>query len=326
MQLKNPTNKIEKREKGNGSVQEYYRKLLERVKKAFDASAEDFLALIAKAKGVLEAEREERAGSGLVHISHRAVRNVIVVGDIHGDLESLVHILMDREAVNADRLVFLGDYGDCGSESVEVYYLLLKLKVSAGKGGKIIILRGNHEGPPDMPFRPHDLPHLFTAKYEVRGEEVYERIKELWEYLPYCVLVKDRYLMLHGGLPVNVASIKNIAFAHESHPSSSNFEEILWSDPFDGKGDFRSMRGAGRIFGEDVTARGLRALGVKTLIRSHEPCEGVEVGQGGKVLTLFSRKGPPYFNEQAAYLVLDEDALREAKDAEELAGSAVRIW
>jgi hypothetical protein len=316
----------QKRGKGNGLMQEFYEKLLEWVKKAFDASAEDFLALIAEAKGVLEAEREERAGSGLVHISNRAVKNVIVAGDIHGDLESLVHILMDKEAVNADRLVFLGDYGDCGSESAEVYYLLLKLKLSAGKGRKVIMLRGNHEGPPDMPFRPHDLPHLFTAKYEVRGEEVYERIKELWEYLPYCVLVKDRYLMLHGGLPVNIAAVEDIAFAHESHPSSSNFEEILWSDPFDGKGNFRSMRGAGRIFGEDVTARGLRALGVKTLIRSHEPCEGVKVGQGGKVLTLFSRKGPPYSNEQAAYLVLDENALREAKDAEELAGSAVRIW
>ncbi|HJH26771.1 MAG TPA: serine/threonine protein phosphatase [Methanophagales archaeon] len=297
---------------------------------AFEASVEEFLTLIEEAKGVLEAEKESRAQSGLIRISPRAVKNVVVVGDLHGDMESLVHILKDIEDLNADRIVFLGDYGDRGSESVEVYYVLLKLKVSEGKGKekekKIIMLRGNHEGPPDMPVMPHDLPFLFTAKYGVRGKEVYEKLKELWEYLPYAVLVEGRYLMLHGGLPVNVDSIEDIAFAHDSHPASSNFEEILWSDPVEGKGDFPSTRGAGRMFGKDVTERGLRVVGVKTLIRSHEPCEGVEVKQGGKVLTLFSRKGAPYFNTQAAYLVLDENALMEAKDAEELARSAARIW
>jgi len=297
---------------------------------AFGASVEEFLALIEEAKGVLEAEMDSRAQSGLIRISPRAVKNVVVVGDLHGDMESLVHILKDIEDLNADRIVFLGDYGDRGSESVEVYYLLLKLKASEGKGKKrvkkIIMLRGNHEGPPDMPVMPHDLPFLFTAKYGERGKEAYEKLKELWGYLPYAVLVEGRYLMLHGGLPVNVDSIEDIAFAHDSHPASSNFEEILWSDPVEGKGDFPSTRGAGRMFGEDVTERGLRALGVKALIRSHEPCEGVEVKQGGKVLTLFSRKGVPYFNTQAAYLVLDENALMEAKDAEELARSAARIW
>jgi diadenosine tetraphosphatase ApaH/serine/threonine PP2A family protein phosphatase len=300
------------------------------VRKAFDASVEEFLALLEEAKEILDEEKEGREGSGLVRISPQAVRNVIVVGDIHGDMESFVHILKDIEDINADRIVFLGDYGDRGSESVEVYFLLLQLKVSDGKGKenakKIIMLRGNHEGPPDMPVMPHDLPFLFTKKYGVRGKEVYEKIKEFWEYLPYCVLVEGRYLMLHGGLPVNVASIEDIAFAYESHHASGNFEEILWSDPVEGKGDFNSMRGAGRMFGEDITERVLRMVGVKMLIRSHEPCEGVEVRQGGKILTLFSRKGSPYFNTRAAYLILDENALREAKDAEELARSAARIW
>jgi len=129
--------------------------------------------------------------------------------------------------------------------------------------------------------------------------------------------------MLHGGLPRNVASITDIAYAHES--TSSNFEEILWSDPVEGKGYFQSSRGAGMLFGEDVTDEVLRAVGVKTLIRSHEACEGVKVQQRGKILTLFSRKGAPYFNSRAAYLLLDENALRDAKDAAELARSA-RVW
>jgi len=299
-------------------------------KKAFEASVEGFLALIEEAKGVLEAEKESRARRGLVCISPQAVKNVVVVGDIHGDMNSLIHILRDIEDQNTNMIVFLGDYGDRGSESVEVYYLLLKLKVyewkEKEKKKKIILLRGNHEGPPDLPVTPHDLPLLFSAKYGAEGKAVYAEIKNLWEYLPYAVLIEGRYLMLHGGLPVNITSIEDIAFAHESHQASSDFEEMLWNDPIEGKGDFYSMRGAGRMFGEDVTERVLRAVGVKTLIRSHEPCEGVEVRQRGKVLTLFSRKGSPYFNTQAAYLILNENALREAKDAAELARSAARIW
>ncbi|MDI6810697.1 MAG: metallophosphoesterase family protein [archaeon] len=296
------------------------------VKKAFEARVEEFSALINEAREVLKRENGLREGSGLVHIAPQAVMKVAVIGDIHGDLESLVHILRDTDVETADRIIFLGDYGDRGEESVEVYYLLLTLKTLAGIGEKLILLRGNHEGPPDMPVMPHDLLLFFTNKYGARGRELYNRIKELWEYLPYAVVVTGSYLMVHGGVSAKVTSSEDIAYALETHPSSSTFEEILWSDPIEGKGYFSSLRGAGRMFGEDITDVVLRAVGVKTLIRSHEPCEGVEVRQRGKILTLFSRKGAPYFNKRAAYLVLDETMLRDAKGAGELAINAARIW
>jgi len=84
-------------------------------------------------------------------------------------------------------------------------------------------------------------------------------------------------------------------------------EEILWSDPEEGIiGTYPSPRGAGKLFGEDVTAKFLRMLNVKVLIRGHEPSEaGYKINHHGKILTLFSRKGEPYFNNQAAYLQLD---------------------
>jgi protein phosphatase len=47
-------------------------------------------------------------------------------------------------------------------------------------------------------------------------------------------------------------------------------------------------------------------LNVNVLIRGHEPsAEGYKNNHHGKVLTLFSRKGEPYYNTQAAYLQLD---------------------
>ncbi|RZN37000.1 MAG: serine/threonine protein phosphatase [Methanophagales archaeon ANME-1-THS] len=296
------------------------------VKQAFEAGVEEFSGLINAAKNVFTREKELREGSGLVLTHPDAVRTVAVIGDIHGDIDSLAHILTDSDVENADRIIFLGDYGDRGTASVEVYHLLLTLKLSAGNGGKIILLRGNHEGPPDMPVMPHDLPFFFSKKYGARGRELYRRVKELWEYLPHAVLVPGSYLMLHGGLPAAITSIEEIAHAQDTHPATSSFEEILWSDPIEGRGYLMSTRGAGRMFGEDVTDAVLRATGVKTLIRSHEPCEGVEVQQRGKILTLFSRKGAPYYNNRAAYLIVDGAMLREARDASELARTAARIW
>jgi protein phosphatase len=298
----------------------------ELVKQAFEAGVEEFSAVVNAATEVLTREKELREGSGLVFIDPEAVRTVAVIGDIHGDIDSLVHILTDGEVENADRIIFLGDYGDRGTASVEVYHLLLTLKVSAGKGKKIILLRGNHEGPPDMPVMPHDLPLFFTRKYGARGRRLYSRVKELWEYLPYAVLVPGSYMMLHGGLPASVTSVEEIAHARETHPSSSIFEEILWSDPIEGRGYFMSMRGAGWMFGEEVTEAVLHAVGVKTLIRSHEPCEGVLARPRGKILTLFSRKGAPYYNNRAAFLIMDEAMLREALNAPELARKGARIW
>ena len=292
------------------------------VGEAFDASAEAFHDLLTDAIQLLAEEHQARNGSGLIRIEPRMVRSVAVIGDIHGDLESLVHILTQHEVLNADRLIFLGDYGDRGEASVEVYYVILQLKLAAGRAERVLLLRGNHEGPPDLHFRPHELPFFFTKKYGAPGMDLYRAVKALWAQLPYAVLMTGRYLMLHGGVPVGVTSLDEIAYAHEAHPETSILRELLWNDPLEGQGCCESFRGAGKLFGEDVTDAVLRLAGVKTLIRSHEPCEGVQVRQGGRILTLFSRTGAPYYNQRAAYLLLDEASIREPKDANELARMA----
>jgi protein phosphatase len=113
--------------------------------------------------------------------------------------------------------------------------------------------------------------------------------------------------MLHGGVPSQAKSLDDLAYAHLKHPHESHLEEILWSDPEeDIKGTFPSPRGAGRLFGPDVTARFLEMLNVDVLIRGHEPAdEGFKISHDGRVLTLFSRKGEPYFNTKGAYLQLE---------------------
>ena len=129
--------------------------------------------------------------------------------------------------------------------------------------------------------------------------------------------IRDR---LHGGLPEGISSIDDIAYARKNHPAKYYLTEILWNDPGEIEGTFSSPRGAGKIFGEDISEKILNLLKVKTLIRSHEPCEGTFPTHKGRVLTLFSRKGPPYYNLKAAYLNIDLSS--PAKNAVELAKEA----
>lgn len=76
-------------------------------------------------------------------------------------------------------------------------------------------------------------------------------------------------------------------------------------------------KGAGRLFGERVTREVLDKLNVNVLIRGHEPCpNGFKIDHKGKILTLFSRRGSPYFNAFGAYL--DMPLSEKVEDAGQL--------
>ncbi len=110
--------------------------------------------------------------------------------------------------------------------------------------------------------------------------------------------------MVHGGLPSKIRSLQEIAEAVRLHPRKTILEELLWNDP-DEQIDrvYPSARGAGNVFGKAVTNKVLRRLGVKILIRGHESArDGYKISHEGKVLTLFSCKGPPYYNRNGAFL------------------------
>jgi diadenosine tetraphosphatase ApaH/serine/threonine PP2A family protein phosphatase len=282
------------------------------IKESSAVNGDGFIKIVESAIGLL---CEESGKISNLTISGRLVKleplgEVVVVGDLHGDLESLSGILRSsgftqRATKRKDlTLVFLGDYGDRGAHSAEVYYVILKLKLAFPE--QVILLRGNHEGPEDLLASPHDLPMQFQRRFKEKEAVAYAKTRELWTYLYNAVLVEERYLMVHGGLPSKLNSITDLANAHVAHPKQEFLEDLLWSDPDDTVQDaYPSPRGAGKLFGKNVTENVLQKLGVKILIRGHEPCdEGFKINHEGKVLTLFSRKGAPYFNTHSAYLDL----------------------
>jgi protein phosphatase len=282
------------------------------IKESEVVQSEGFIKIV---ENVVDLLRGENGKIGNLTISERLVKleplgEALVIGDLHGDLESLIAILNSSgftrkmTASKDDTLIFLGDYGDRGGQSAAVYYAILKLKLAFPE--QVILLRGNHEGPEDLTASPHDLPLHFQAKFKENWQIVYTKIRELFAYFYNGVLVEERYLLVHAGLSPEITTAQDLARAHLTHPAQELLEDLLWSDPSDMVRDVqRSPRGAGKLFGKNVTEKVLRKLNVKILIRGHEPCEeGFKLNHNGKVLTLFSRKGSPYFNVHGAYLQL----------------------
>jgi len=280
------------------------------VDNAFKMSLQEFVQLIDRVAELLSKEDglvgNQKITGRLIEVPPKG--EAIIAGDLHGDFESLTQILKSTDFLDKVQrgkqslLVFLGDYGDRGVYSPEVYYIALKLKERFPEN--VVLMRGNHEGPDDLLASPHDLPDYLQYRFGEDWSTAYLKLKELFNQLYNAVIIRERFVMLHGGVPSQAKSLDDLTYAHLKHPRESHLEEILWSDPEEGiKGTYPSPRGAGKLFGPDITARFLEMLNVNVLIRGHQPAaEGFKINHNGRILTLFSRKGEPYFNSHGAYL------------------------
>jgi hypothetical protein len=195
------------------------------VKESLAVQGGGFISLVEKATEALRGERgrsgHQTVEEGLVRLD--AVGEAVVVGDLHGDLQSLTAVLegsgfVEKASASGDVvLVFLGDYGDRGARSAEVYYVVLSLKLNFP--ANVVLLRGNHEGPEDLMASPHDLPIQFRYRFGKDGVAAYAKTRELFARLYNAVLVERRYLMVHGGLPADASGAGDLARAHLMHPA-----------------------------------------------------------------------------------------------------------
>ncbi len=299
------------------------------IQRTLDSSLEaEFSRTVEEAQKVLNRERAvgkikgARIYSGLVELE--TPQNLAIVGDLHGDLTTLRTILNRLASKNFlkdsnNKIVFLGDYVDRGRDSIGVLFTLLRLKCSYPDS--VILMRGNHEAPVQFPFSSHSFPlDLQTSFTGSKG--LYQEVLSLFELFSLVTVVKNRLILVHGGLPIeDFGGDAKIVIAKASI-NQRVLEEILWNDPrdfsIDGLEWEKSGRKYGGHFGERVSIRWLKVFGARVIVRGHEPCLGFKILHGDKVMTLFScKEAYPAF--EPAFIKISKEQLVSVNRASDLA-------
>lgn len=218
----------------------------------------------------------------------------IVVGDLHGQLADLLHIL--RECGMPDDstfYIFNGDFVDRGPYGVEVLLVLFSLMLSCPK--YVALNRGNHEC--DYMNDEYGFDVEVSTKYD---RNVFRLIQRCFCALPLATMIGGGIFVVHGGLPrrkgVTIEDIgriqrfRQIPMPEHTQPEEDEmFQDLLWSDPWENPGWKESERGAGVQFGPDVTQDFLKTNKLDLVIRSHEEFQkGYEEHHKGNLVTVFS--------------------------------------
>ncbi|KAG1666120.1 hypothetical protein FOA52_010910 [Chlamydomonas sp. UWO 241] len=137
-----------------------------------------------------------------------------IFGDLHGQFGDLMRLFEEYGTpstagdITYIDYLFLGDYVDRGSHSLETICLLLALKIEHPRN--IHLIRGNHEA--------HDINALFGFRLEClerlgddAGVWVWRRINDLFNYLPLAASIESKILCMHGGIGRSIHKIDQIA-------------------------------------------------------------------------------------------------------------------
>ncbi|MGC9137111.1 metallophosphoesterase [Caldivirga sp.] len=231
---------------------------------------------------------------------------VVILGDLHGDLNSLEKVINDYPPGDWF-YIGLGDYVDRGEYQVETLEGVLKLFLQ----GSMIPLRGNHES-----YVMNEVYGFMDEALPLLGQGLLNTIMhELFPALPYAALLNDKILLLHGGLAKGLETINDILklSKHDDEPSNPMAFQILWNDPSDEvKGFVDSPRGIGAyLFGPDVTMDFIKRNNINLIVRGHSYItEGYWKFHDGKVISLFTSSSGPYSLSKPKVMLLSGNILK----------------
>ncbi|KAI6657711.1 Serine/threonine-protein phosphatase PP1-like [Oopsacas minuta] len=216
---------------------------------------------------------------------------LVIVGDIHGQFESLLAFFDKCGYPPNTNYLFLGDYVDRGKFSLETICLLLSYKSLYPEN--IFLLRGNHEcGSISKIYGFYD---ECKRRYNIK---LWKTFCDVFDCLPISAIVGDTVLCMHGGLSPELHSLDQIRAIERplDIPESGFICDLLWSDPDeDITGWGENDRGVSYTFGGDVVTEFLEKMGVSLICRAHQVVEdGYAFFQRRKMVTLFS--APNYCN------------------------------
>uniref|UniRef100_A0A0C9S7F5 Serine/threonine-protein phosphatase n=1 Tax=Wollemia nobilis TaxID=56998 RepID=A0A0C9S7F5_9CONI len=224
---------------------------------------------------------------------------VKIFGDLHGQFGDLMRLFDEYGSpstagdITYIDYLFLGDYVDRGQHSLETIILLLSLKVE--HPNTVHLIRGNHEAA--------DINALFGFRIECierlgekEGIWVWQRINQLFNWLPLAALIEKKIICMHGGIGRSISYVEQIERLQRPITMESGsvvLMDLLWSDPTENdsvEGLRPNARGPGLVtFGPDRVIEFCNNNDLQLIIRAHEcVMDGFERFAQGHLITLFS--------------------------------------
>lgn len=243
---------------------------------------------------------------------------VKIFGSIHGQHNDLLrffekygvpdkHAGFGKSDIEAVGYVFLGNYVDRGKNSLETICLLLALMLKHPH--EMVLLRGAHE---DKFINvneglANECESRFKDESPRKCKAVFNKLNEVFEYLPLACIINEKVLCLPSGIGEHVMYIDQIAAIKKPVRIKHNEQlteeqklvfDLLWSDPvqdLENKNnqfnEQRSHIARGTLvkFGVNRIQSFLLQNNLSLLIRSHEPVRaGVEKFGDTNLYTVFS--------------------------------------
>jgi serine/threonine-protein phosphatase PP1 catalytic subunit len=210
---------------------------------------------------------------------------IYVVGDIHGNLLDLIRIFSLAKTPPLSRFLFLGDYVDRGSCSVEVVCLLYAFQLMYPE--HVYMIRGNHE------FESINATYGFYDEVvNYYSIELFQKINRSFEYLPIAAIINNQIFCVHGGLSPHLKTLSQIeAITRPFKTYESDFvADMLWSDPsLQNTCYVRSNRGSGVTFGKNEVLEFLDKFNFNAIFRAHQCVkEGIQKFGSTPLYTIFS--------------------------------------
>jgi hypothetical protein len=233
---------------------------------------------------------------------------VKVFGSLHGQFLDLLRLFemwgapsdMPGEGdIESFDYVFLGNYVDTGTRSLELICMLLALKVKYPD--QIVLLRGFHED------RSVNLHRGFAEECRSKLDEdpqnpksIYNQINAAFEMMPLAAVIEDKFLCVHSGIGSTwkllrdlEAIVKPVVLARGTDSTSVQLAmELLLSEPTEkdtGVTVSSSRDGAIIKFGISRLRRFLADNSLLSVIRGHDTVtDGWEEQWNGAMQTIIS--------------------------------------
>ncbi|KAH9977820.1 Metallo-dependent phosphatase-like protein [Lactifluus volemus] len=181
---------------------------------------------------------------------------VTICGDIHGQFFDLMELFKIGGTCPETNYIFIGDFVDRGFYSVETFLLLLALKVRYPDLTQITQVYGFYD----------------ECQRKYGSSNVWRWCCEVFDYLALGAIVDGRVFCVHGGLSPALQTIDQIRAIDRKQevPHDGAMCDLLWSDPDDITGWGLSPRGAGFLFGADITKNFAHNNAIDLIARAHQ--------------------------------------------------------